>query len=31
MVAEADEGDGALLKLFPVLAVVTNIEADHLD
>ncbi len=31
LVAEADESDGSFLKLFPELAVVTNIEADHLD
>jgi UDP-N-acetylmuramate--alanine ligase len=31
LVAEADESDGTLLKLFPTLAVITNIENDHLD
>ena len=31
LVAEADESDGSLLKLFPTLAVITNIENDHLD
>lgn len=30
-VAEADEFDGSFLRLRPALAVVTNIEADHLD
>ncbi|SDG81693.1 UDP-N-acetylmuramate--alanine ligase [Sinosporangium album] len=30
-VAEADESDGSFLMLAPRLAVVTNIEADHLD
>lgn len=30
-VAEADESDGSLLEYAPNLAVVTNIEADHLD
>ncbi len=30
LVAEADESDGSFLKLSPALAVVTNIEADHL-
>lgn len=30
-VAEADESDGSFLKLFPQIAVVTNIEDDHLD
>ena len=30
-VAEADESDGSLLKYTPDVAVVTNIEADHLD
>lgn len=30
-VAEADESDGSLLMLAPHAAVVTNIEADHLD
>jgi len=31
LVAEADESDGSFLKLFPTLAVITNIEDDHLD
>ena len=31
LVAEADEYDRSFLKLTPVVAVVTNIEADHLD
>ncbi len=30
LVAEADESDGSFLLLAPVLAVVTNIDADHL-
>ncbi|MDO4254838.1 MAG: UDP-N-acetylmuramate--L-alanine ligase [Kocuria sp.] len=30
-VAEADESDGSFLKYAPTLAVVTNIEPDHLD
>jgi UDP-N-acetylmuramate--alanine ligase len=30
-VAEADESDGSLLEYAPHVAVVTNIEADHLD
>jgi UDP-N-acetylmuramate--alanine ligase len=30
-VAEADESDGSLLEYAPDIAVVTNIEADHLD
>ncbi len=30
MVAEADESDGSFLKLFPTVAVVTNIDAEHL-
>lgn len=30
-VAEADESDGSLLEYKPDVAVVTNIEADHLD
>lgn len=30
-VAEADESDGSLLEYTPNVAVVTNIEADHLD
>ena len=31
LVAEADESDASLLKYAPEIAVVTNIEADHLD
>ncbi|MEW5766180.1 MAG: UDP-N-acetylmuramate--L-alanine ligase [bacterium] len=30
-VAEADESDGSFLKLSPIIAVVTNIDAEHLD
>jgi len=30
-VVEADESDGSLLRLSPSIAVVTNIDADHLD
>ncbi|HKF00001.1 MAG TPA: UDP-N-acetylmuramate--L-alanine ligase [Actinomycetes bacterium] len=30
-VAEADESDGSFLELDPAVAVVTNVEADHLD
>lgn len=31
LVAEADESDGSFLMLSPTIAVVTNIDADHLD
>ncbi len=31
LVAEADESDGSFLKLFPTIAIITNIEDDHLD
>ena len=31
LVAEADESDGSFLKLSPKVAVVTNIDAEHLD
>jgi len=31
MVAEADESDGSFLHLNPTIAVVTNIDAEHLD
>ena len=31
MVAEADESDGSFLKLSPVIAVVTNVDREHLD
>src|SRR6202040_2493897 len=30
-VAEADESDGSFLLLSPDVAVITNVEADHLD
>lgn len=30
-VAEADESDGSFLKLAPIYAICTNIDADHLD
>jgi len=30
-VAEADESDGSFLRYSPYIAVVTNVEADHLD
>ena len=30
-VAEADESDGSFLAYHPQIAVVTNVEADHLD
>ncbi|OZG28331.1 UDP-N-acetylmuramate--L-alanine ligase [Williamsia sp. 1138] len=30
-VAEADESDGSLLQYSPTVAVVTNVESDHLD
>jgi UDP-N-acetylmuramate--alanine ligase len=30
-VAEADESDGSFLRLNPLIAVVTNIDADHLE
>ena len=30
-VAESDESDGSFLELSPRLAIVTNVEADHLD
>jgi len=30
-IAEADESDGSFLKYEPAVAVVTNVEADHLD
>ena len=29
--AEADESDASFLHLTPVMAVVTNIDADHMD
>lgn len=31
VVAEADESDGSFLQYYPTIAVVTNIEADHLE
>lgn len=31
LVAEADESDGSFLLLSPVMAIVTNIDADHLE
>ncbi len=31
MVAEADESDRSFLKLFPAIAVITNIDREHLD
>ena len=31
IVAEADESDGSFLKLSPCLAVITNIDREHLD
>lgn len=31
LVAEADESDGSFLMLSPEIAVITNVEADHLD
>ncbi|MDH5477678.1 MAG: UDP-N-acetylmuramate--L-alanine ligase [Nitrospinota bacterium] len=31
LVAEADESDGSFLRLYPTVAVVTNIDAEHLD
>jgi len=31
LVAEADESDGSFLKLSPTVAVVTNIDPEHLD
>jgi UDP-N-acetylmuramate--alanine ligase len=31
LVAEADESDGSFVKLMPTIAVVTNIDPDHLD
>ena len=31
LVAEADESDGSFLKLLPEIAIVTNIENDHMD
>ena len=31
IVAEADESDGSFLKMTPTIAVVTNIDREHLD
>lgn len=31
LIAEADESDGSFLNLYPTIAVVTNIDAEHLD
>lgn len=31
MVAEADESDGSFLKLYPSIAVVTNMDREHMD
>lgn len=31
LVAEADESDASFLKLSPVMAIVTNIDADHME
>jgi UDP-N-acetylmuramate--alanine ligase len=31
LVAEADESDGSFLKLMPTIAVVTNVDPEHLD
>jgi len=31
LVAEADESDGSFVHLFPTVAVITNIDAEHLD
>ncbi len=31
MVVEADESDGSFLKLSPTIAVITNIDPEHLD
>jgi len=31
LVVEADESDGSFLKLSPILAIVTNIDREHLD
>ncbi len=31
LVAEADESDGSFVKLMPTIAVVTNIDPEHLD
>ena len=31
LIAEADESDGSFLCLSPVMTIVTNVDADHLD
>jgi len=31
LIAEADESDGSFLKLSPVIAVITNIDREHMD
>ncbi len=31
LIAEADESDGSFLCLFPIMSIVTNIDADHMD
>ena len=31
LIAEADESDGSFLHLTPVMAIITNIDAEHLD
>ncbi|CAM2059381.1 UDP-N-acetylmuramate--L-alanine ligase [Desulfovibrionales bacterium] len=31
LIAEADESDGSFLCLLPIIAVITNVDADHLD
>jgi UDP-N-acetylmuramate--alanine ligase len=31
LIAEADESDGSFLHLTPVIAIITNIDAEHLD
>lgn len=31
LIAEADESDGSFLRLYPTLAVVTNIDREHMD
>ena len=31
LVAEADESDGSFLRLNPLMSIITNIDADHLE
>ncbi len=31
LIAEADESDGSFLCLFPIVSMITNIDADHMD